>query len=155
MTCKTKLTPAARKARATARTAGGTFYATAVATVAANMYASEHTFVGQFTGFWTPVALFLSLEMVERVPVKGRAGTLRKVGVGVIALIAAWVSYWHLVHLFKVGGADVISAHAMPLTVDVLMAIARSAMVTKAPSRPAVRRPAAKAKAPERKLKVV
>jgi hypothetical protein len=155
MTCKTKLTPAARKARSTARTAGGTFYATAGATIAANMYASEHTFVGLATGFWAPAALFLSLELMERVPLKGRAGLLRKVGVGVIALIAAWVSYWHLVHLFKVGGADPISAHAMPLTVDVLMAIARGAMVTKAPSRPAVRRPAAKAKAPERKLKAV
>jgi hypothetical protein len=105
------------------------------------MYASAHTWVGLATGFWAPVALFLALEMVERVPAKGRAGLLRKVGVGVIALIAAWVSYWHLTHMFTLGGTDPISAHAMPFTVDVLMALARSAMHAKAaPSQPSSRR---------------
>lgn len=155
-TCTKPLTAAQRRARTTARVAGSTFYVTGAATVAANMWASEHTFVGLATGFWTPVALFLSLELVERVQVRGRAALLRKVAVGVIALIAAWVSYWHLVHLFKAGGADPVSAHAMPLTVDLLMAIARGAMVAKAaPSRPAARRkPQAKAK-PERALKAV
>ena len=140
----TRLTAAQRKARTIRHTAGGTFYATGTATIAANMYASEHSFIGLATGFWTPVALFLALEMVERVPCKGRLGTLRMVGVGIIALIAAWVSYWHLVHIFRLGGADLVSAHAMPLTVDVLMAIARSAMHAKAPSQPSSRRPAAK-----------
>lgn len=136
----TKLTAAQRRARTTRITAGSTFYATGTATIAANMYASEHTWVGLATGFWTPVALFLALEMVERVPCKGRLGLLRTVGVGVIALIAAWVSYWHLAHMFTLGGAEAISAHAMPFTVDVLMALARSAMHTKALPTPAVRR---------------
>lgn len=140
----TKLTAAQKRARSTRWAAGSTFYATGTATIAANMYASEHTFVGLATGFWTPVALFLALEMVERVPVKGRTGTLRKVGVGVIALIAAWVSYWHLVHIFTMGGADTVSAHAMPLTIDVLMALSRTAMHVKpaSPSRPSSRRKA-------------
>lgn len=128
-----KMTAAQRKARTTRRVSGGTFYVTGLATVAANMYASQHTPIGLATGFWTPVALFLALDMVERVQCRGRAALLRKVGVGVIALIAAWVSYWHLVDIFTIGGADVVSAHAMPLTVDVLMAVARAAMVTKAP----------------------
>ena len=136
----TKLTAAQKRAQTTRRVAGSTFYATGAATVAANMYASEHTVLGLFTGFWTPVALFLALEMVERVPVRGRVGLLRKAGVGVIAFIAAWVSYWHLVHIFTLGGADVLGAHAMPLTVDVLMAIARTAMYAKAPSSPSSRR---------------
>jgi hypothetical protein len=151
-----KLTAAQRRARNTRLTAGATFYATGAATIAANMYASAHTPVGLATGFWTPVALFLGLEMVERMPIKGRAGTLRKVGVGVIALIAAWVSYWHLVHIFTVGGADTISAHLMPLTVDLLMALARTAMHAKAaPSQPSIRRkPQPKAK-PDRALKIV
>jgi hypothetical protein len=153
MTSKTKLTAAQRKARNLKFTAGSTFYTTAAVTIAANMYASEHTLAGLATGFWTPVALFLALELVERVPVNGRLGVLRMVGVGVIALIAAWVSYWHLVHVFKMGGADAISAHSMPITVDVLMAIARGAMTHKTPSRPAVRRPAAKAPVKLRSVK--
>jgi hypothetical protein len=138
----TKLTAAQKRARATRLAAGGTFYATGAATIAANMYASEHSFIGLATGFWTPVALFLALEMVERVPARGWVGLLRKVGVGGIALVAAWVSYGHLVHIFTMGGADVVSAHAMPVTVDVLMALARTAMHAKAvsPSRPSSRR---------------
>lgn len=138
---KATLTAAQRKARNTRRTAASTFYATGAATVAANMYASEHTPVGLITGFWTPVALFLALDLVERMPVKrgSKLGILRMVGVGVIAAIAAWVSYWHLVHLFKLGGADIIAAHSMPLTVDVLMAIARGVMTHK-PSQPSSRR---------------
>lgn len=141
----TKLTAAQRKARNTKLTATTTFYATGAATVAANMYASEHNFLGFTTGFWTPVALFLALDMAERVPMKGRSGILRKVGVGVIALIAAWVSYWHLVHIFRSGGADPIAAHAMPLTVDILMVFARSAMTHKTLPACSARRPAAKA----------
>jgi len=134
---KTKLTAAQQRARTTKRVSGGTFYATAAATIAANMYASEHTFVGLATGFWTPVALFLALEMAERVHCKGRMAVLRKIGLGILALVAAWVSYWHLVHIFTLGGADPVSAHAMPITVDVLMAIARASMVYRpAPSRP-------------------
>lgn len=154
MICKTKMTAAQRKARNLKITAGGTFYATGAATIAANMYASNHTIIGLATGFWTPVALFLSLELVDRVPVKGRLGVLRMVGVGVIALIAAWVSYWHLVHIFKMGGADPIGAHAMPITVDVLMAIARGAMShkTASPAR-STRRPAAKAPVKLRSVK--
>lgn len=142
---KAKLTAAQRRARATRRISGATFYATGAATIGANMYASDHTSIGLATGFWTPVALFLALEMMERVPVKGRMGLLRKAGVVVIAAIAAWVSYWHLVDIFTIGGADAISAHSMPLTVDVLMAMARSSMISKvqAPSRPAARRKAA------------
>ncbi len=153
MTCKT-MTAAQRKARNLKFTAGSTFYATAAVTVAANMYASNHTLIGLATGFWTPVALFLSLELVDRVPVKGRLGILRMVGVGVIALIAAWVSYWHLVHVFKMGGADAISAHSMPVTVDVLMAIARGAM-THRPASPtrSARRPAVKAPVKLRSVK--
>lgn len=151
----TTLTAAQRRARTTKRVATSTFYATGAATIAANMYASQHTPTGLATGFWTPVALFLALDMVERVQVKGRTGTLRKVGVGVIAAVAAWYSYWHLVHVFTLGGADPISAHAMPITVDALLALARGAMVHKAPSLPASRRKPQAAAKPVRKLKAV
>jgi hypothetical protein len=154
---KPKLTAAQRTARNTKRMAAGTFYATGAATVAANMYASEHTPIGLVTGFWTPVALFLALGLVERMPIKrGSAlGILRMVAVGVIAAIAAWVSYWHLVHLFRMGGADPIAAHSMPFTVDLLMAIAGGVMTHKArPTLSVRRKPQAKV-APERKLKVV
>lgn len=146
----TQITAAQKRARTTRRVASSTFYATGAATIAANMYASAHTFLGLATGFWTPVALFLALEMVERVQCKGRPAFLRKVAVGIIALVAAWVSYWHLVHIFRMGGADLLSAHAMPITVDVLMAVARVTMVHKPAPAPSRRKPQSNV----RKLKV-
>lgn len=141
MTCK-KLTPAARKARNLKMTAGSTFYIAGTVTAAANVYASQHTPIGVFVGLWTPVAFFLSLEMLERLPAKGRFGWVRLVAIGFLAAIAGWVSYWHLVHvLAQAGVADPVALYCMPLTVDVLMAIARAAMNHKAaPSRPASRR---------------
>lgn len=148
-----RITAAQKRARTTRRVAGTAFYTTGAATIAANMYASAHTPLGLATGFWTPVALFLALEMVERVQCKGRAALLRKVAVGIIAMVAAWYSYWHLVHVFQEGGADTISAYAMPVTVDLLMAIARVTMVHKAsPPRTSSRR---KTQEKTRKLQVV
>jgi hypothetical protein len=147
----TKMTPAARKARTTRRTAAMAFYVCATATLAANMYASNHTPVGILTGLWGPLALFVALELLERVPCRGRLGRVRQVAVGVIALMAGWTSYWHLVDVFYAGGADAITAHGMPLTVDLLMAIGRAAMVAR-PSAPARRKPQAK---PVRKLRSV
>lgn len=153
MTCKTALTPAARKARTTRRTAGTAFYIGAVASLAANVAASQHTFVGVATGLWSPLALLLSLELLERVPAKGRKGMGRKIAVAFIAAVAAWTSYWHLVHVFDSADLDAVSVYLMPLTVDVLMAFGRSAMNTRATPAPARR--TGKAVAPVRKLKAV
>jgi len=156
MTCK-KLTPAARKARNLKRTAGSTFYVAATATTAANVYASQHTPIGVLVGLWTPVAFFLSLELLERMPAKGRVGWVRLGAIGFLAAIAGWVSYWHLVHvLSEAGVTDMVALYCMPLTVDVLMAISRAAMNHRTPTPVVRRKPAAKATtAPARKLKAV
>jgi hypothetical protein len=145
------MTAAQRKARNVKRTSASTFYACAVATLAANVYASNHTVVGVLTGLWGPLALFLSLELLERVPCKGREGMARKVGVGLLAFVAGWTSYWHLVHVFTEGGADTLSRYLLPLTVDVLMAISRAAMVSRPSS---TRRAPARKAASVRRLKV-
>lgn len=154
MTCKT-LTPAMRKARTIRHTASAAFYIGAVASLAANVAASQHTFVGVATGLWSPLALLLSLELLERVPAKGKAGVVRKVAVVFLAAIAAWTSYWHLVHIFEDADLDVVSVYLMPLTVDVLMAIGRASMKPLPASVP--RRAAAKKAAVTtgRKLKAV
>jgi hypothetical protein len=135
MATKPKLTTAQRKARNLRRTAGSTFYITAGVTAAANAYASEHTPIGITIGLWTPLAFFLSLELLERIPARrGSAMSwVRTAGIGFLALIAGWVSYWHLVEVLASGGVtDPVAKYLMPLTVDVLMAIARGAMHAKA-----------------------
>jgi hypothetical protein len=144
-TTKTKMTAAQRKVRNLRRTAGGTFYITAIVTASANAYASAHTLIGITIGLWTPMAFFLSLELIECIPVrKGALSWARLASIGFLALIAGWVSYWHLVEVLEAGGVtDPVAKYLMPLTVDILMAIARGAMNHKvAPSRPSVRRKA-------------
>lgn len=152
---KTKLTPAARKARNLKLTSSTTFYVSAAATAYANAYASQHTPTGIAVGLWTPIAFFLSLELLERVPVKGALGWVRMGFIGFLAAVAGWVSYWHLVEVLRGAGVtDPVALYLMPLTVDMLMAIARMAMNHR-PATPAVRRkPAAKAK-PARRLTAV
>lgn len=155
--CKT-MTAAQRKARNLRYTAGAAFYTAALATTAANVYASEHTPIGAVVGLWPPVAFFLSLELIERIPLKGRAAYARWGAVAVLAIIAGWTSYWHLVHVVaEAGTTDPVTLYGLPLTVDVLMGIARSVMVhkTAAPSRPASRRKAQEPAKPKRALKVV
>lgn len=153
----TKLTPAARKARTALLTARVTFGIGVAVSLAANVYASERTPIGIAVGLWTPVAFLLAMGLLENVPVKGFKGQLRTVAIAFLAAIAGWVSYWHLVEVATAGGADGFTAHALPLTVDVMMALAGSAMKAKPAARPAARRtrkPAAKA-APARALKAV
>lgn len=143
----TKMTAAQRKARNLRWTASSTFYISATATAAANAYASEHTPLGIIIGLWTPCAFFLSLELLERIPVrKGFMMWVRVAAIAFLALIAGWVSYWHLVEALVSGGVtDPVAKYCMPLTVDVLMAIARVTMnqKTASPSRSARRKPQA------------
>lgn len=143
----TKLTAAQLKDRNTKRAAKGAFLFGAAASMAANIYASQHTPVGVVTGMWPAVALLITVYLLENAP---RVTWIKVVVIG-IAIVAAWASYWHLVEVFTTGGADAASAHLLPLTVDAMMAVATAVLNKKAP---APRRPARKtAAAPVRKLR--
>jgi hypothetical protein len=148
-----KMSAAAKKAQTARRTAAGVFGLGVAVSLTANVLASAHTVIGIGTGLWPPVAFLAAMAMMENVPARGLAGKLRFTGILFLAGIAGWVSYWHLVSIFTMGGADSISAHLLPLTVDVMMALAGPAMKAKAAA-PARRRAARKpaAKAPVRKL---
>lgn len=138
-----KPTAAQRKARSVRRTAGTAFYVSAAVTVSANVYASGPHWIGMAIGAWTPLAFFLCLELLERMQVKGRMGWLRNVAIGFIGAIAGWTSYWHLVDVLHAGDVtDPVALYGMPLTVDVLMAVARVAMKHRpaSPSRPVRRK---------------
>lgn len=139
-----KITPAARKARNARITAQATFGTGLVMSIAANIYVSPLTVVGIITAVWAPVALLAALGLLENGSISGRYA---KIAVGALAAVAAWASYWHLVEFFTAGGADVITAHALPLTVDVLMGLASAGMKRKAaaPARTARKAPAKKA----------
>lgn len=141
----TKLSPAARKARTAKITARATFGTGVVVSLAANVYASEHTPIGIAVGLWTPVAFLAAMALLENVPAKGLWGKLRFTAIVFLAAVAGWTSYWHLVEVCRAGGADVLTSHLLPLTVDVMMALAGSAMKTKTAAPARRRAPAKKA----------
>lgn len=136
-----KITPAARKARNARLTARGVFAAGLVVSLAANVAASEHNVAGIASGLWAPLGLLAALALLENGSMKG---TWAKLAVGFLALVAGWTSYWHLVEVLEMAGAhDPITLYLLPLTVDVLMAIASPGMKARRTA-PARRRPAAK-----------
>lgn len=139
----TKLTPAARKARTARLTARSTFAIGVVVSLGANVMASAHTPLGIAVGLWTPIAFLAAMALLENVPARGLAGRIRFAAIVFLALIAGWTSYWHLVEVARAGGADELTAHLLPLTVDVMMALAGASMKAKAVA-PARRRPAVK-----------
>jgi hypothetical protein len=123
------MTPAARKARNTAYIARTAFGLGLALSLGANVWASAgHGAIGIASGVWSPLALLLALALVENLDRRTMAGKVRIAGVAILAAIAAWVSYWHLVDFFLAGGIDDPGAHMMPLTVDVLMALASPSM---------------------------
>lgn len=136
-----KLTPTARRAWLGVWTSRISFGVGVTVTLAANVTASQHTPVGIMVGIWPPIAFLMSMALIENVPVKGHGARLRVVAIGTLAALAAWCSYWHLVEVFDMGGADSFSAHALPLTVDVLIALASPGMRTRKPAPVAARRP--------------
>jgi hypothetical protein len=139
----TKMTPAARKARTAKITARTAFVTGVIVSLGANVIASQHSPLGIAIGLWIPIAFLLSLALLENVPAKGMAGKVRFAGILAIAAIAGWSSYWHLVDVASLGGADSLTAHALPITVDIMMAFAGTALKAKAAT-PARKRPAAR-----------
>lgn len=149
----TKLTPAARKARTARMTSRSAFGIGVVVSLGANVMASAHTPLGIAVGLWTPIAFLVSMALMENVPVRGLAGKLRFTGILFLALIAGWTSYWHLVEVCQAAGADVLTSHLLPLTVDVMMVLASAGLKAKAAAPARRRRPAAKKEATVRKLR--
>jgi hypothetical protein len=127
-----KLSPAARKARTARRTSGIAFGTGVAVSLAANVYASDHSPIGIAVGLWVPIAFLVSMALLENVPVKGKWGWVRFAAILFLALVAGWTSYWHLVEVAVDGGADAVTAHLLPLTVDVMMALAGPGMKAKA-----------------------
>ena len=80
-------------------------------------------------GFW-PVGLFVALEILTRTTWQpGKAVLFARGGVGVVAAVAASVSYWHLHSLLLDGGEAELLAWIGPLGIDGLMAAGASSLL--------------------------
>lgn len=100
------------------------------ASVAANVLHAEPTIVGRAVGAWSPLALLLTVELISRVPAhRPVLSGLRMASTALIAGIAAWVSYWHMVAVVTRTGETGTSAHLLPLSVDGLVVVASVSLV--------------------------
>jgi len=95
------------------------------ASLAGNVIAAHPTALGRLVAAWPPLALLVAVELVTRIPARtGPLSVLRLGSAGLLAGIAAWVSYWHLVELARAAGEGTVAAHLLPLSVDGLVAVA-------------------------------
>ncbi|PZM91802.1 MAG: hypothetical protein DIU79_12425 [Actinobacteria bacterium] len=100
------------------------------ASVAANVLSAEPHPIARAISAWPPLALLLTVELISRVPVHRRGlAAVRLAATAVIAGIAAWVSYWHMVDVAARYGETGASPYLLPLSVDGLIVVASICLV--------------------------
>ena len=76
------------------------------ASLAANVLAADPSLIGKLIAAWSPIALLVTVELLFRIPTtSGPRSYLRIAAAVPIALIAAWVSYHHMVEVAEAYGA--------------------------------------------------
>ncbi|WP_250038175.1 DUF2637 domain-containing protein [Paractinoplanes maris] len=100
------------------------------ASVVANVLHALDNPISQAIAAWPPLALLLTVELISRVPVHRRyLAALRLISTAIIAGIAAWVSYWHMVGVAARYGETGASPYLLPLSVDGLIVVASICLV--------------------------
>ncbi|PSK62941.1 hypothetical protein B0E53_05138 [Micromonospora sp. MH33] len=101
------------------------------ASVAANVLHARPNPISQIIAAWPPLALLLTVELISRVPHHRRSlGMIRIAATAVIAAIATWVSYWHLVGVAaRYGETEAGAAYLLPISVDGLVMVASISLV--------------------------
>jgi hypothetical protein len=120
------------------------------ASVAANILHADPNPISQTIAAWPSLAFLLTVELVSRIPVTRRfRAAVRIAATAVIASIAGWISYWHMVDVAARYGESADSAHLLPFTVDGLIVVASVSLVELAVKIAKLTEPAATEKAPE------
>ena len=100
------------------------------ASLAGNVLHAEDNAISQAISAWSPLALLLAVELISRIPLRRGAGAVaRLAATAVIAGIAAWVSYWHMVGVAMRYGESGASPYMIPFSVDGLIVIASISLV--------------------------
>ncbi|MFC7545546.1 DUF2637 domain-containing protein [Plantactinospora sp. GCM10030261] len=100
------------------------------ASVTANILHAQENPISQAIAAWPPLALLLTVELISRVPVHRRVlAFARFAATAIIAGIAAWVSYWHMVGVAARYGETGASPYLLPLSVDGLIVVASICLV--------------------------
>jgi len=100
------------------------------ASVAANVLHARNNPISQVIAAWPSVAFLLTVELTSRIPLsRPLLAAVRISATAVIAGIAGWVSYWHMVGVAGRYGETNDSAHLLPFTVDGLIVVASVSLV--------------------------
>ena len=106
------------------------------ASVAANVLHAQPNLIAQAIAAWPPLALLLAVEHIARVPIHTRwLAAVRLVAAAVIAGIAGWVSYWHMVAVAARFGETGAAPYLLPVSVDGLIVVASICLVELASTR--------------------
>src|SRR5690242_10889082 len=107
-----------------------TLFLGVAASVVANVLHALDNPISQAIAAWPPLALLLTVELISRVPIHRRyLAVLRFAATAIIAGIAAWVSYWHMVGVAARYGETGASPYLLPLSVDGLIVVASICLV--------------------------
>jgi hypothetical protein len=100
------------------------------ASIAANYLHALPNPISRAISAWPPLAFLLTVELVSRIPVTRHwRAAIRISATGLIASIAGWISYWHMVAVTSHYGETGNSAYLLPLTVDGLIVVASISLV--------------------------
>ena len=95
------------------------------ASLAANVLAADPSLVGKLIAAWSPIALLVTVELLFRIPTTSGTRSYLRIGAAVpIAVIAAWVSYHHMVEVAEAYGETRSAALLLPFSVDGLVIVA-------------------------------
>ncbi|MCY1144000.1 DUF2637 domain-containing protein [Actinoplanes sp. Pm04-4] len=98
--------------------------------IAANVLHARDNPVSQAIAGWPPIALLLTVELISRIPASSRGlAAVRICATALVAGIAAWVSYWHMVSVAARYGETGASPYLLPLSVDGLVIVASICLV--------------------------
>lgn len=101
-----------------------------VVSIAANILYAEPNFISQAISAWAPLALFLCVELISRIPSRSSGRSWLRITVtGIVAAIAAWISYWHMVDVAERYGQTGNTPYLLPISVDGLIVVASICLV--------------------------
>lgn len=119
-----------RRLRRTRGFVRGCFWTGVLVSLTANVLHADPNPISQAVAAWAPLALLLAVELLSRVPVTGTARSwLRMSATTLVAAIAAWVSYWHMVAVATEYGEAGLIPYLLPVSVDGLVVIASISLV--------------------------
>lgn len=108
----------------------GVFALGIAASLAGNVLHAADSPISKAISAWSPLALLLAVELISRVPARrGWTSYARLGATAIIAGIAAWVSYWHMVAVASRYGETDASPYLLPLSVDGLIIVASISLV--------------------------